>query len=279
MSGLYDGDQAVLIQYTDGSVIGVASFGANGLLSSRNPNNGVSSFYTFDALGNTCQSLTSAGTPNYTHLVSAFGFSRSSGQDLYDGMGAQLGYRDENTGFIYLLGHRFYDAQFGQFMTRDPMGYRGGVNLYGYTGNNPVNESDAEGLKAGDHYPTKDKAGKDAVRDINPTSIRKHQEFAGVIYRNPDGSYSYTQANPGSGAGSNIGVCPPGKTMAGDYHTHGGYDPGYDNENFSRADKDSNDLEGKPGYLGTPNGYIKKYTPVPGKLRGGPVTVIGKGAK
>jgi len=45
---------------------------------------------------------------------------------IYDGMGAQFGCRDENTGFLYLLGHRFYDAQFGQFMTRDPMGYGAG---------------------------------------------------------------------------------------------------------------------------------------------------------
>ena len=46
----YDGDQAVLVQYTDGSVIGVARFGANGLLSSRNPSSGVSGYYTFDRL-------------------------------------------------------------------------------------------------------------------------------------------------------------------------------------------------------------------------------------
>ena len=72
------------------------------------------------------------------------------GQRIYftcDGMAAQFGYRDENTGFLYLLGHRFYDMQFGQFMTRDPMGYEGGVNLYGYTGNNPVNESDPDGTQ------------------------------------------------------------------------------------------------------------------------------------
>ena len=31
-------------------------------------------------------------------------------------------------------------------MTRDPIGYRGGVNLYGYTGNNPVNRRDPKGL-------------------------------------------------------------------------------------------------------------------------------------
>ena len=100
----YGGDQAVLVQYTDGSVIGLARFGANGLLSSRNPSSGVSGYYTFDLSVNTCQSLTSAGTPNYTHLVNAFGFSHSSAQDLYDGMG----------------------AQFGQFLTRDPLGYGAG---------------------------------------------------------------------------------------------------------------------------------------------------------
>ncbi len=53
-----------------------------------------------------------------------------------------------------------------------------------------------------------------------------------------------------------------GGRLAGDYHTHGAYDPGYDNESFSPDDKDSNDAEGTaglPGYLGTPRGAIKVY--------------------
>jgi len=61
------------------------------------------------------------------------------------GYGAQAGYyTDVRTGLI-LCTHRFYDPSSGRFLTRDPMGYGGGINLYGYTGNNPINEEDPDG--------------------------------------------------------------------------------------------------------------------------------------
>jgi len=65
-----------------------------------------------------------------------------------DAMGfqGQFGaYTDNETGLV-LMGHRYYDAGTGRFLTRDPLGYGGGINLYGFTGNNPVNESDPFGL-------------------------------------------------------------------------------------------------------------------------------------
>jgi RHS repeat-associated protein len=64
-----------------------------------------------------------------------------------DAMGfqGQFGaYTDNETGLV-LMGHRYYDAGTGRFLTRDPLGYNGGINLYGFTGNNPVNEIDPEG--------------------------------------------------------------------------------------------------------------------------------------
>ena len=118
--------------YTTGSVLSTASFGANGLLSNHQ-SYASSTFYTFDPSGSTCQTLSSTGTINPPRLVTAYGYASGAGLDLYDGFGAQFGYRDENSGFLYLLGHRFYNAQVGQFMTRDPIDYAGGINLYGYT--------------------------------------------------------------------------------------------------------------------------------------------------
>ena len=50
---------------------------------------------------------------------------------------------------LSLLGHRYYDPGTGRFVTRDPMGYAGGADLYAYCGNNPINDSDPLGFCGG----------------------------------------------------------------------------------------------------------------------------------
>lgn len=39
-----------------------------------------------------------------------------------------------------------YDPKTGRFLSRDPIGEQGGVNLYGYAGNSPINRTDTLGL-------------------------------------------------------------------------------------------------------------------------------------
>ena len=142
--------------------------------------------------------------------------------------------------------------------------------------NNPLRFTDPYGLKPGDKYPTQDAAGRDAINDINPTSIKEGKEYAGRIYKNPDGTYSYTAPNPGTKDSSNPGKHPDGTTNAGSYHTHGANDLGYDNENFSDPDKNLSQGEGQPGYLGTPGGRTKKYTPEAGPGAGGKDATLKK---
>jgi RHS repeat-associated protein len=43
---------------------------------------------------------------------------------------------------------RMYSPTLGRFMQADPSGFDGGINLYGYTGNDPVNSVDPIGLSA-----------------------------------------------------------------------------------------------------------------------------------
>jgi uncharacterized protein RhaS with RHS repeats len=50
-----------------------------------------------------------------------------------------------DSGFNY-YGYRFYDPGAGRWLSRDPIGEEGGVNLYGMVGNDAVNDFDIDGL-------------------------------------------------------------------------------------------------------------------------------------
>jgi RHS repeat-associated protein len=48
---------------------------------------------------------------------------------------------------LYYYRHRMYHAGLGRFASRDPVGCRGGWNLYGYAGHGPLSHADPSGLK------------------------------------------------------------------------------------------------------------------------------------
>ena len=62
------------------------------------------------------------------------------------GWNGRWGYiQDRETGLSYCQ-NRYYDPEIGRWLTRDPIGAAGGINVYGYCVGGPVGRSDPSGL-------------------------------------------------------------------------------------------------------------------------------------
>ena len=64
------------------------------------------------------------------------------------GYNAQSGYYLDRESSLYLCQHRFYDPGNGRWINRDPIGYGGGTNLYGYCNGGPAVTQDPSGFYA-----------------------------------------------------------------------------------------------------------------------------------
>lgn len=52
-----------------------------------------------------------------------------------------------DAGDLLYMRARYYAPSIGRFINKDPIGFAGGMNLYGYVGNNPTTNIDPLGLQ------------------------------------------------------------------------------------------------------------------------------------
>jgi RHS repeat-associated protein len=154
----------------------------SGLLVFEDPALGQSHFPRFDGNGNVVGLIAATdptgapvGTPNAGEVSATY---------EYDPFGNALGatghaaarnpfrfstaYQDPVTKFSY-YGYRFYDPGHGRWLNRDPIAEAGGLNLYGFVGNDPVNAVDVLGMATISDYES-------IVSEMQSESIGEHEK-------------------------------------------------------------------------------------------------------
>jgi RHS repeat-associated protein len=104
-----------------------------------------------DALGSVVALTNSSGNTTAQYGYDPFGNTTSSG-GTSTSVSQYTGRENDGNG-LYFYRARYYSPQFGRFISEDPIGFAGGINVYAYVGNSPTNWSDPFGLRPGDKYP------------------------------------------------------------------------------------------------------------------------------
>jgi RHS repeat-associated protein len=113
-----------------------------------------------------CAYVSESGGIAARYAYTPFGEAMSQSGPLADTFRFRFStkYQDAATG-LYYYGYRFYDPQLARFLNRAPIEEQGGLNLYGFVGNDPVNKTDTLGLQvlpsSGRYFNTMDIAAVD----------------------------------------------------------------------------------------------------------------------
>jgi RHS repeat-associated protein len=114
--------------------------------------NGSHYYYHADALGSIVAITDSSRNVVQSYTYDSFGLPKptTSFVNSYTFTGREW---DPQIGLHYYRA-RYYDPMEGRFISKDPFGFRDGINLYAYVKNNPANKKDPSGL--GDYPGTWD---------------------------------------------------------------------------------------------------------------------------
>jgi RHS repeat-associated protein len=102
-------------------------------------------YFINDHLGTPQQLVDGSGTVVWQAAYLPFGKAQVLTATVQNNLRFPGQYYDAETGLHYNW-HRFYDPETGRYISADPIGLDGGMNLYAYVQNNPVNWVDPWGL-------------------------------------------------------------------------------------------------------------------------------------
>jgi RHS repeat-associated protein len=155
---------------------------------------GISRFYAKDHLGSVWETL-----DGYGNTLSSFSYdpwgrrTRVSGTDYLD-IGFTGLYLDYKSG-LDIAWLRDYDPNLGRWIRRDPIAERGGLNLYAYVVNGPVDLVDKLGLcgckKVHDYACQKQAALEEQAEHLHCENIRDFDDALCMIFHPLDNQSTY----------------------------------------------------------------------------------------
>lgn len=141
---------------------------------------GTNYFFTRDHLGSVREMTDGTGAIKARYDYDPYGRQTKISGTMDADFGYAGMYYHAASGLNLTL-YRTYDSDLGRWPNHDPIGEVGGINLYGYVGNNPVNRIDPFGLD---------------LLVITASGIIPHQYLFGL---NADGTFWYTDFRPKEG--------------------------------------------------------------------------------
>ena len=125
------------------------SISNSSISNSSTPNSSTHQLYIpfYDTYGNVMGYWDAQGNVVAEYTYDAFGKLISSSGPMADVFSFRYStkYYDSETG-LYYYGYRFYSPELMRWITRDPIGEEGGVNLYAMCANDPIGDIDVLGL-------------------------------------------------------------------------------------------------------------------------------------
>jgi RHS repeat-associated protein len=122
--------------------------------------------YLYDGKGNVTALIDGAQSVVTAYSYDPFGVPTASSNALNQPYRFSTKPYDDNTGLIY-YGYRFYKPDVGRWISRDPLREQGGLNLYRFVNNDPINMIDPLGLDCF-FWCTKEKKEEPKKKELPP---------------------------------------------------------------------------------------------------------------